>query len=410
MPEEKGEDITPQKDGGVLKTIIKEGTGKGTPPAGQKVKVHYTGTLLDGTEFDSSRSRDPFEFSLGKGSVIKAWDIAVATMTEGEICKIVCREDYAYGKNGFPPKIPAEATLVFEIEMLGWEGEDLSSKKDKGIVKNPITPGTGFDSPSDCSLVDVKLVGECEGRVFDERTVQFNLGEGADINIPYGVEKALEKMVLKETSRIDLKPTYAFGPEGSKTFNIPPNTNVSYTLTLNNFEKAKEVWLLDAAELLEQSKLYKEKGGNYFKQEKFTLALKMYKKMLEYLKNDKDFVDESETERKTLLLAGHLNVSMCHLKLKNHLAAKNECDEVLQLDSNNVKALFRRGQALLSMNEPSLAIGDFEKVVSLESGNKAAAAQIVVCKQKMKEIRSKEKQMYANMFEKFAQKDREVTS
>jgi FKBP-type peptidyl-prolyl cis-trans isomerase len=75
--------------------------------------VHYTGTLLDGTKFDSSVDRDePFSFSLGHGSVIKGWDIGVATMKKGEKALFTLRHDYAYGEKGSPPTIPPSATLV----------------------------------------------------------------------------------------------------------------------------------------------------------------------------------------------------------------------------------------------------------------------------------------------------------
>jgi peptidylprolyl isomerase len=106
-------------DGGLLKEIITEGTGD-QPEEGDEVEVHYRGTLTDGSEFDSSYDRGtPFGFQLGKGNVIKGWDKGVATMKIGEKAILTCREDYAYGKKGMPPKIPPSATLKFEVELLG---------------------------------------------------------------------------------------------------------------------------------------------------------------------------------------------------------------------------------------------------------------------------------------------------
>jgi FK506-binding protein 4/5 len=109
-------DLSPAKDNGVLKEIIKEGQGDETPTLGGKVKVHYTGTLLDGTKFDSSKDRNqPFKFDLGREKVIKAWDIGVASMKKGEIAILTCAPEYAYGKSGSPPSIPPDATLKFEV-------------------------------------------------------------------------------------------------------------------------------------------------------------------------------------------------------------------------------------------------------------------------------------------------------
>lgn len=126
-------DISPNQDGGVLKKIVQEGTGDELPPQGCKVKVHYTGTLTDGTKFDSSRDRnEPFQFDLGKGSVIKAWDLGVATMKKGERAILTCAPEYAYGENGSPPTIPPNATLLFDVEVISWEGEDLSPKFNLG--------------------------------------------------------------------------------------------------------------------------------------------------------------------------------------------------------------------------------------------------------------------------------------
>ena len=111
---------------GVLKEILKEGHGTELALTNDKVYVHYTGTLLDGTKFDSSRDRNQkFEFDLGKGSVIKAWDIGVATMKRGEICRLVCKPEYAYGEQGSGGSIPPNSTLIFEIELFDFVGKML---------------------------------------------------------------------------------------------------------------------------------------------------------------------------------------------------------------------------------------------------------------------------------------------
>lgn len=116
----EGEFIDVSGDGGLLKRILSEGSG-GSPQTGDEVTAHYTGTLLDGTGFDSSRSRGkPFKFTIGVGQVIKAWDQGFAGMKIGEKAILRCRSDYAYGKSGSPPTIPANATLDFDVELLGF--------------------------------------------------------------------------------------------------------------------------------------------------------------------------------------------------------------------------------------------------------------------------------------------------
>jgi len=107
---------------GVEVIPISAGDGSTYPKKHQTVVVHYTGTLQDGSVFDSSRTRGkPFKFSIGKGEVIKGWDEGVAKMSVGERAKLVCSPDYAYGSRGHPGVIPPNAVLTFDVELLKLE-------------------------------------------------------------------------------------------------------------------------------------------------------------------------------------------------------------------------------------------------------------------------------------------------
>jgi FKBP-type peptidyl-prolyl cis-trans isomerase FkpA len=100
---------------GLVKRVVKDGTGA-SPKAEDTVKVHYHGTLRDGSVFDSSVERnEPAEFPLNR--VIPCWTEAVQTMKVGEKAHITCPSDIAYGDRGFPPKIKGGAALAFDVEL-----------------------------------------------------------------------------------------------------------------------------------------------------------------------------------------------------------------------------------------------------------------------------------------------------
>ncbi|WP_424949646.1 FKBP-type peptidyl-prolyl cis-trans isomerase [Deinococcus sp.] len=86
---------------------------------GQTVRVHYTGTLENGTKFDSSRDRgEPIEFPLGMGHVISGWDEGIAQLRVGDRAKLTIPARLGYGTRGAPPLIPGDATLIFDVELV----------------------------------------------------------------------------------------------------------------------------------------------------------------------------------------------------------------------------------------------------------------------------------------------------
>ncbi|KAG9339282.1 hypothetical protein JZ751_023982 [Albula glossodonta] len=369
-----GVDITPRRDQGVLKKV---GVETERPMIGDKVFVHYTGKLLNGKKFDSSLDRkEPFTFSLGKGQVIKAWDIVVSSMQKGEVCMFLCKPEYAYGAAGSPPKIPPNSTLLFEVELLNFKGEVLT--EDGGILRRIKVKGEGFVNPNDGSTVHVHLLGSCAGRVFDSRDVSFVVGEAEDMGVPLGVDRAMEKMQRGECCMLYLKPRYGFGKEGKAEFDVGPNADLVYEVTLKDFQKCKESWEMDVKEKIDVAVKVKQKGTQYFKAGRFHQAVIQYQRIVSLLEMECGLGPEQQQTVNALVLVAQLNLALCHLRLREYTHAVENCNK------------------------------DFRHVLQVNPSNRAARTQISLCQRKIREHHEQDKRTYANMFQKFAEHDDKV--
>eukprot|EP00475_Leptophrys_vorax_P037536 TRINITY_DN64850_c0_g1_i1.p1 TRINITY_DN64850_c0_g1~~TRINITY_DN64850_c0_g1_i1.p1 ORF type:complete len:607 (+),score=130.93 TRINITY_DN64850_c0_g1_i1:152-1972(+) len=245
-PQKEGEekDLTP--DGGVKKLLVKAGDGWDKPEAGDEVSVHYTGTLMDGTKFDSSVDRgEPFQFKLGQGQVIKGWDKGIASMKKGEKAVFTIAPEYAYGDAGSPPTIPPKATLKFDVELLTWISvKDICG--DGGVFKKVLVEGKKWETPKDMDQVTVKYeVRLADGTVVTktgDEGVEFYLNEG---HLCAALPRAIKTMHKGEKVLLTVQPSYGFGDAGRPAADgeaaVPPHAVLSVDLELEGWKKVEKV-------------------------------------------------------------------------------------------------------------------------------------------------------------------------
>jgi hypothetical protein len=180
---------TPVTTSSGLKYVdLVDGTGA-TPSKGQRVVVHYTGTLVDGTKFDSSRDRNqPFEFSLGYGEVIKGWDEALSTMKIGSRRQLIIPSELAYGAQSLPG-IPANSTLVFDVELLN--------------INPPLDPfGDSFETATAFTLSARAAQYEFVGTIDPNDFLKFTLPVTGQINLKLTDVSGDVKLELYDSNRV----------------------------------------------------------------------------------------------------------------------------------------------------------------------------------------------------------------
>ena len=220
--------------------IVGEGD---SPEVGDKVVVHYTGTLEDGTKFDSSKDRgQPFEFAIGVGQVIRGWDEGVITMKPGGNRILTIPSDLAYGERGAGKLIPPGATLIFDVELIevkkkfidtdfSLPGEEI--KTESGLIMIEHVEGDGV-KPQVGQVVFVHYTGMlADGTQFDSshdrgQPIRFNVGKGKVIK---GWDEAILDMRVGSKRTLVIPPELGYGQRGAGRA-IPPNATLIFEVEL----------------------------------------------------------------------------------------------------------------------------------------------------------------------------------
>lgn len=398
----------PDTDGGLSKTVLVEGTGT-RPAKGAKVTVHYVGTLEDGTKFDSSRDRDEcFEFTIGKGQVIKGWDRGVATMRVGEKAILKCSPEYGYGAAGSPPKIPANATLLFEVELFDWTREvDISAAKDKSILKDVLCDGVDYENPDFESDVTLNLSvytapfqkdsPNDPKPVFEKKEWQISIGE---TSLPPFLEHCLKTMRKKETAACRIRSGLI--PEAVPEFSIPSeadrsSNDVTYLIEIHKLHTVK-TWEFKGAEKIAEGLKRKDKGNEALKAGDPVRAERFYRRALEFVGEDfgYDEADKAECHKARVVVMN--NLAQVLLDRKAYREAAGVCKDLLAVDPANPKGLFRSAKALNSMQEWDEALAAVKKLIERDPDNADAKALQESIQTQKKEFDRKQKGLFKKLF------------
>ena len=503
-------DVSKNRDGGCLKKVLAKGTGDDRPEKGAEVTVHYTGTLLDGTKFDSSVDRgDPFKFKLGVGQVIKGWDQGVASMKKGEKCVLTCAPEYAYGARGSPPTIPADATLKFEVELFSWKSDNdlfddggclrvktLQKSSNYGFPKDAdeVTVAYAVTAPDD----DVAGAGDAIATETDATfavkdapfvglgAVLRKMKEGESVrykmkNVPGGTQYlegvpagaaaappqaadvvvTLKKLCVVEAicDGLGTKKTVTEGegwdrPNDGATCVVSVSANgapaealtfktgdeavasgleecvmlmkqgevaearvpaacagsfanaaggadaVTLAVTLTSFEKEKDVWSMTNGERVEAGEATKAAGNDAYKAGKLELAERKYDKALRFVEHDQSFSDDEKKETKKIKLSLYLNGAAVSLKRKKWKDASESAGKALDLDAGNEKALYRRAQAFVEVEEYDEARRDVRKLLEGDDKHREGRALLQRIKKLEAAQMKKDAKTFGGMFAK----------
>jgi len=327
-------------------------------------------------------------------------------MKKGEKVLLTVKPQYGFGHQGREAigndvAVPPNATLLVDLELVSWKVVD-EVTDDKKVLKKILKQGEGYERPNDGAVVKVKYTGKLEdGTIFeekgsDEEPFEFMAGEEQVVD---GLDRAVMTMKKGEVALVSVAAEYGYQTEIKTDLAVvPPKSNLIYEVELVSFVKEKESWDMNTAEKIEAAGKKKEEGNALFKVGKYFRASKKYEKAAKYIEYDTSFSEEEKKQSKPLKVTCNLNNAACKLKLKDYTQAEKLCTKVLEIESQNVKALYRRAQAYIQTADLELAELDIKKALEIDPNNRDVKLEYRALKEKQKEYNKKEAKFYGNMF------------
>lgn len=343
-----------EKDLSAIKTEVAAGKGWEKPKDKWVVQFHVTARDSSGNDFGTTQGGEPVEATIGATDELpRGVAVLLPTMKLGEVSQVVCKGDYVGRDWEGAGVIPAdyEDPVTYEVELVHM----MEVKTCKpGLVKKVLQKATGYSTVHEGRQVTVHYeIRTPDGTVvestFDGEPRSFAAGTCTVLD---ALDVGVLEMKVGERAEFTASPEWLYDPE---TRDSPLPTDVEYlTLVVEILEQVegKNTWDMDVAEKVAVAEARKAEGNSLFKRGEYERAIKKYDKVIKLFENVTDLGDHADTVN-GLVLTSHLNTAACGLKQKAYDVVNKHCNSALDIDSHNVKALFRRASS-------RFAKGDYE--------------------------------------------------
>jgi len=331
-------------------------------------------------------------------------------------------------------KVPTAESSLMETEALAWEDQSKTAgapaqsndpidiSGDGGILKEILTPAPADarGPPPSGSKVKAHYTGTLasDGSKFDSSVdrgepFEFTIGQGQVIK---GWDKGFASMKVGEKAKFTIRSDYGYGDSGSSP-KIPAKADLNFEVELIDFTEEdddessdgkKQKWDMSDEEKKVEAEKLKEGGTELFKKQEFANAAEKYTEAAEYINDDEELSVPDHS--KELYISCLNNAAMCLLKIKRYSATVSACSTVLKVDEKNVKALYRRGVASMKAEDFSQAKKDLLFARTIDKENKAVIKACSELKGAITAAKQKEKNMFANIFEKVSMYDDKKTA
>lgn len=395
------------KDGGIIKKIVEKGDKHERPGDLDEVLVKYQVALADGT-IVAKTLEEGIEFYVKDGHLCPALPKATMTMKRGEKVKLVVQPQYAFGQEGKDASdaicpVPPNSTLYIDLELTSFKPV-IDVTGDAKVFKKILKEGEGSLVANEGATVTISYTARLEdGTVFERKGIddgqplQFITDEEQVIA---GLDRAVATMKKGEYAILTVKPEYGFGNVETKRdlAIVPPSSILVYEVEMLDFIKEKTPWEMNNQEKIKAAERKKEEGNLLFKSGKYLRAGKKYDKAASYVGEEEVFGDDEQKLVTAMRVTCWLNKAACSLKLNDFQGAIKLCSKVLDIEFYNIKALYRRAQALIQTTDLVSADMDIKKALEVDPQNREVKLIQKTLKQLQAESNKRDAKLYSNMF------------